>query len=100
MATITGLMMAGLLATGGAPDMYVDARGLSMARPGDALVLAERIRSASGAWCATHRAVLTPDHIGDPRVCEREMKRRAIHQVPWAERLLFVRAGGQRALNL
>ena len=99
MAIMTGLMLAGLLATGEAPDMRVESRGLDLARPGEALVLAERIRTASRDWCAAYRVVLTPDQVGDPRVCEAEMRRRASHALPMAQRILFIRAGGQRALN-
>ena len=100
MTAFTGLMTAAaLLATGPAPDMRVDARDLAMARPGDAAILAERIHAASRSWCASHRAILTPADIGLPRVCEREMKRRAFYQMPAAERRLFVKAGGRRLLN-
>ena len=47
MSALMGMMMAGLLATGTAPDMRVDARDLAMARPGDAAVLAQRIQAAT-----------------------------------------------------
>jgi UrcA family protein len=99
MSLMTELMLAAALVAGGAPDMRVEAQGLNMARPGEALILAERIRVASRDWCALHRAVLTPDSIGDPSVCEREMRRRASHALPWPHRVQFVRAGGQTALN-
>lgn len=94
-----GLMLAVALLAGDAPDMRVDAQGLHMARPGEALILAGRIRAASHEWCAVHRAVLTPDAVGDPLVCEREMRRRAYSAMPQTHRINFVRAGGQTALN-
>lgn len=98
MAIMTGLILAGLLTTG-APDMHVASRGLNLSRPGDAAILADRIRTASRDWCAEHRAILTPDQVGDPRVCETEMRRRASATLPMRQRVMFVRAGGQRALN-
>ncbi|TFW11807.1 hypothetical protein EGY25_06975 [Brevundimonas intermedia] len=94
-----GPMLAAALLAGDAPDMRVDAQGLHMARPGEALILAGRIRVASHEWCAAHRAVLTPDAVGDPLVCEREMRRRAYNALPQPHRTHFVRAGGQTALN-
>ena len=99
MSLMLELMLAGALAAGGAPDMHVDTQGLHMARPGEALILAGRIRVASRDWCAAHRAVLTPDSVGDPLVCEREMRRRAYAALPQPHRINFVRAGGQTALN-
>ena len=94
-----GLMLAAALLAGDAPDMRVDAQGLHMARRDEALILAGRIRVASHEWCAAHRAVLTPDSVGDPLVCEREMRRRAYNAMPQPHRTNFVRAGGQTALN-
>lgn len=94
-----GVILAGALLAGAAPDMRVDAHDLRMARPGEALILAGRIRVASHEWCAVHRAVLTPDSLGDPLVCEREMRRRAYNAMPQTHRTKFVRAGGQTALN-
>ncbi|GAW42361.1 hypothetical protein SH203_02777 [Brevundimonas sp. SH203] len=99
MSLMFAAALAGALFAGEAPDMHVDARGLNMARPGEALILAGRIRVASRDWCALHRAVLTPDSLGDPRVCEREMRRRAYVALPRPQRGDFVRAGGQTALN-
>lgn len=99
MGLMLELMLAGALLAGEAPDMHVDAQGLQMARPGDALMLAGRIRGASRDWCAAHRAFLTPNSVGDPLVCEREMRRRAYNALPWSSRLNFVRAGGRTALN-
>lgn len=99
MSALMGMMMAGLLATGTAPDMWVDAGDLAMARPGDAAVLAERIQAASRSWCARYRSLLTPNDVGMPSVCEHEMKRRAFYQLPRAQRRLFVQAGGRRTLN-
>ena len=99
MSALLGIMIAGLLATGTAPEMRVDARDLAMARPGDAAVLAQRIQAASRTWCARYRGVLTPNDMGMPSVCEREMKRRAFYQLPREQRRLFVLAGGRRALN-
>ena len=99
MGRMLELVLAGALLTGEAPDMHVDAQGLQMTRPGDALILAGRIRVASRDWCAAHRAFLTPNSVGDPRVCEREMRRRAYNTLPRSNRLDFVRAGGQTALN-
>jgi len=99
MNAILGLMLAGALLGGPAPDMRVEAQGLNMARAGDPMILAGRIRAASRDWCAAHRAFLTPDSVGDLRVCEREMRRRASNAIPWSQRLAFVRAGGQTALN-
>ncbi|VXB88326.1 conserved hypothetical protein [Brevundimonas sp. G8] len=99
MGVMLELMVAGALLAGEAPDMHVDAQGLQMARPGDALMLAGRIRVASRDWCAAHRAFLTPNSVGDPLVCEREMRRRAYNALPRSSRLDFVRAGGQTALN-
>ena len=94
-----GLMLAAALLAGDAPDMRFDGQGLHMARPGEALILAGRIRAASHEWCAVHRAGLTPDSVGDPLVCEREMRRRAYNAMPQPHRTNFVRAGGQTALN-
>ncbi|MED5538187.1 MAG: UrcA family protein [Pseudomonadota bacterium] len=100
MTGLMGLMLAAaVLAPGGAPDMRVDAKGLSMGRTGDAAVLADRIQTASRDWCAQHRAVLTPGDLGLPQVCEREMRRRAYYRLPASERRLFVKAGGRRLLN-
>lgn len=99
MGLMLELVLAGALLTSEAPDMHVDAQGLQMTRPGDALILAGRIRVASRDWCAAHRAFLTPNSVGDPRVCEREMRRRAYNTLPRSNRLDFVRAGGQTALN-
>ena len=99
MSALVGMMIAGLLATGTAPDMRVDARDLAMDRPGHALALAERIQQASRSWCARYRSLLTPNDVGMPSVCEHEMKRRAFYQLPRAQRRLFVQAGGRRTLN-
>ncbi|WP_292078221.1 MULTISPECIES: UrcA family protein [Brevundimonas] len=83
MGLMIAAALAAALAAGEAPDMHVDAEGLNMARPGEAMILAGRIRAASRDWCAVHRAVLTPDSLGDAS----------------AQRMHFVRAGGQTALN-
>nr|WP_316628878.1 UrcA family protein [uncultured Brevundimonas sp.] len=99
MSLMVAAALAGALLAGDAPDMHVDAHGLNTARPGEAMILAGRIRAASRDWCAVHRAVLTPDSIGDARVCEREMRRRAYVALPRVQRVHFVRAGGQTALN-
>lgn len=99
MVGLAGMMMAGLLASGGAPDMRLTLEGLDLARPEGAQAAARRIRAASRDWCAVHRRVLTPDALGAPQVCEREMRRRAYREIPPVERRLFVRAGGRRALN-
>ncbi|WP_428153347.1 hypothetical protein [Brevundimonas sp.] len=99
MGLMLELMVAGALVAGAAPDMHIDAQGLQMARPGDALMLAGRIRVASRDWCAAHRAFLTPNSVGDPLVCEREMRRRAYNALTRSNRLEFVRAGGRTALN-
>lgn len=99
MVGLAGMMMAGLLASGGAPDMRVTLEGLDLARPEGAQAAAGRIRSASRDWCAAHRGFLTPDALGAPQVCEQEMRRRAYRQIPPVERRLFVRAGGHRALT-
>ena len=99
MGLMIAAALAAALAAGQAPDMYVNAEGLNMARPGEAMILAGRIRTASRDWCAVHRAVLTPDSLGDASVCEREMRRRAYVALPRPQRMHFVRAGGQTALN-
>lgn len=99
MGLMIAAALAAALAAGQAPDMHVDAEGLNMARPGEAMILAGRIRAASHDWCAVHRAVLTPDSLGDASVCEREMRRRAYIALPRPQRVHFVRAGGQTALN-
>ena len=99
MSLIAGLTLATTLLAGPAPDMSVQAQGLNLARRDEALILAQRIRVASRDWCALNRAFLTPDSIGDPRVCEQEMRRRAVNAIPRTHRVDFVRAGGRTALN-
>jgi UrcA family protein len=99
MGLMLGIMLSGVLLTGDAPDMHIDATGLNMARPGEAMILAGRIRVASREWCAAYRQILTPDAAGDSLVCEREMRRRASAALPKSQRIAFVRAGGQTALN-
>lgn len=79
--------------------LRVSTAGLDLARPGDAAVLAERIVDESRRFCEANRHVVTPDHVGDPRVCQRAMADAAISALPRDDWRRFARAGGNRAVN-
>lgn len=50
MGLMIAAALAAALAAGEAADMHVNAEGLNMARPGEAMILAGRIRAASHDW--------------------------------------------------
>ena len=101
MTTLT-LMAAALTlaASGGEPPsppppvMAVDVADLDLSRPSEAAVFAERLREASRDFCAGHRALVTPRHVAQPRVCERAMRAAALRELSPERARDFRRAGG------
>ena len=81
------------------PVMRVPAAGLRLSERTDAAVFARRLADESQAFCAVHRDTVTPQHVGNPRFCERGMAREAVRALPPARRTDFYRAGGRRMLT-
>lgn len=92
-------LMTLALAADPAPVMRVPASGLNLARRADAVVFARRVAEQSRAFCAVHVERITPEHVGDPRFCERGMARETMSVLPAEHRNAFYRAGGRRVLN-
>ncbi|MFJ6025601.1 hypothetical protein ACIQC9_13500 [Brevundimonas sp. NPDC092305] len=92
-------LMTLTLAADPAPVMRVQATGLNLARRADAVVFAGRVAEQSRAFCAVHVERITPEHVGDPRFCERGMARETLHVLPAEHRAAFYRAGGRRVLT-
>ena len=76
------------------PVMAVKAADLDVSRADEAAVFAERVRQASRTFCAEHRALVTPGHIAQPRVCERAMRAAALRELSPERMRAFSRAGG------
>ena len=81
------------------PVMTVEAADLDLSRPAEAAAFAERVRAASREFCAEHRAVVTPAHVAQPRVCERAMRSAALRELAPERMRAFSRAGGVRLLH-
>lgn len=93
------LMAAAPVAPAGGLSMRVDAGGLDLSAPADATVLAGRIAEESRRFCAAHVGVVTPEHLGDRRRCERAMAHAAVSALPPEHWRAFARAGGGAALR-
>lgn len=81
------------------PVMAVDAADLDLAQPSEAAIFAGRVRDASREFCARHRAVVTPRHVFQPRVCERAMRAAALRELSAERMQAFSRAGGVALLH-
>ena len=81
------------------PVMRVPVAGLRLSEQADAAVFVRRLADESQAFCAVHRDTVTPQHVGNPRFCERGMAREAVRALPPARRTDFYRAGGRRMLT-
>lgn len=101
MTTLTLMAAALTLAVAGDPPgppsppvMAVDVADLDLSRPSEAAVFAERLREASRDFCAENRALVTPRHVAQPRVCERAMRAAALRVLSPERARDFRRAGG------
>lgn len=107
MTTLTLMAAAlALAASGGEPPnpppppvMAVDAADLDLSRQSEAAVFAERVREASRDFCAEHRALVTPRHVAQPRVCERAMRAAALRELSRDRMRAFRQAGGVPLLH-
>ena len=92
----TALVAAATLAHTPAPEMRVTIHDLDFDRREDVLVFVQRTRAASRAYCARHIAVVTPDRLGTPAVCESGMARLAFEALPDHVRQGMIRSGQSR----
>ncbi|WGM31253.1 hypothetical protein [Brevundimonas sp. NIBR11] len=93
---LTALLAAASLAPTPAPPMRVAIHGLDFDRHEDVQVFVRRTREASRDYCALHLAVVTPDRMGTPAVCERGMARLAFEALPERIRADLTRSGQSR----
>lgn len=101
MTTLTLMAAALTLAVAGDPPgspsppvMAVDVADLDLSRPSEAAVFVDRLREASRDFCAGHRALVTPRHVAQPRVCERAMRAAALRELSPERTRAFRSAGG------
>lgn len=80
------------------PVMRVPAAGLRLSEPAHAEIFARRLADQSRSFCAAHIEFLTPDHVGNPRLCERGMALEAVRAMSAQRRADFRQAGGRRML--
>ena len=81
------------------PVMRVPAAGLRLSEPAHAEIFARRLVDQSRNFCAAHIEFLTPDHVGNPRVCERGMALEAVRALSAQRRADFRQAGGRQMLS-
>lgn len=79
-----------------APAMHITIGDLDFQRTEDVNVFARRTQIASRAYCARHIAVVTPDRLRSPEVCERAMAGLAFEALPQHARLTLTRSGQSR----
>lgn len=79
-----------------APTMRVTIGDLDFERPRDVNVFVQRTRIASRAYCARHIAIVTPDRLRTPEVCERAMAGLAFEALPRDTRQTLIRSGQSR----
>ena len=79
-----------------APQMRVAIHDLDFNRREDVEVFVRRTRLASRRYCARHIAVVTPDRLGTPTVCEQAMASLAFEALPEPARQSLIRSGQSR----
>ncbi|MFC5343876.1 UrcA family protein [Brevundimonas staleyi] len=93
---LSALVVATALSQTPAPRMRVAIQDLDLDRPEHVEILVRRTRAASRDYCARHIAVVTPDRMGTPAVCERNMATLAFHALPDHARDSLIRSGQSR----
>lgn len=99
------LFAAALLATQDAPsarpapEMRVEIGDLDFQRDDDLRTFADRVRTASRAFCDRHLDLVTPDRLGDSSVCRSEMRRLAYRALPEERRRQVAVARASRVVR-
>lgn len=93
---LPALLAAVALTNTTAPTMRITIGDLDFQRTEDVDVFAQRTRLASRAYCARHIAIVTPDRLRAPAVCERAMAGLAFEALPQDARLTLTRSGQSR----
>lgn len=75
------------------PTLRVTIGDLDFARADDIYTFLLRVDTAARAFCAEHRAVVTPSHVGDPRFCEDSLRAMAVRALPSTSWRAVVRSG-------
>lgn len=86
------------LADPAAPELRVPAADLRLSDPAHVAEFAARTADKTRAFCADHRALITPAHVTDPLFCERAMAQEVVRALPEARRAEFHRSGGRLVL--
>lgn len=93
---LPALLAAAALTHTPAPAMRVTIGDLDFQRSEDVNVFAQRTRTASRAYCARHIAIVTPDRLRAPEVCERAMAGLAFEALPRDAQQALTRSGQSR----
>ena len=80
------------------PDLRVRARDLTLSETAGAREFARRVSEGSRDYCAAHLEALMPEHMAQPKLCERAMAGLVVTALPETRRRDFRRAGGPREL--
>lgn len=71
------------------PDMRIAIGDLDLSSRADLDILSTRVEAASRAFCAQHRALVTPPHVRAEGYCERAMTNLALWELPRETRRLL-----------
>jgi len=75
------------------PTLRIAIGDLDFARADHIDTFLLRVDTATRAFCAEHRAVVTPSHVGDPRFCEDGLRAMAVRALPSTSWRAVVRSG-------
>ena len=75
------------------PTLRIAIGDLDFARADHIDTFLLRVDAATRAFCAEHRAVVTPSHVGDPSFCEDGLRAMAVRALPSASWRAVVRSG-------
>ncbi len=81
------------------PELRVLIGDLDFTRPADQDQFVRRVRDASRAFCDRHLEIVTPDRLGDPAICRREMARLTFRALPDRQRQEIAMTGRHRAMR-
>lgn len=81
------------------PELRVMIADLDFTRPADQDQFVRRVRDASRAFCDRHLEIVTPDRLGDPAICRREITRLAFRALPDRQRQEIALTGRYRAIR-
>ena len=69
-----------------APQLHIAYADVDFTNPAQVVAFDRRLEEAVGAFCARHRALVTPGHVTNPRFCERGLRAEVLRRLPRADR--------------